>query len=84
MSKNNIDICDIAPSIEDILKENQWLKIEIKELKTLNEHLNKYIDNFRQNANIQNLYDNQQIYKLKQENQKLKEKIKYYVGDNKQ
>lgn len=71
MSKNNIDICDIAPSIEDILKENQWLKIE---LKILNENLNKYIDNFRQNSNIQYLHDNQQIYKLKQAIKVLKEK----------
>lgn len=76
------EIYDIAPSIEDILKENQWLKIEIKELKVLNEHLNKYIDNFRQNSDIQYLHDNQQIYKLKQAIKILKEFVTITKGKN--
>ena len=66
--------------LNELINRNLELKDKIKELEVLNENLNKYIDNFRQNANIQNLYDNQEIYKLKQAIKILKDKLKLDVS----
>ena len=66
----------MARDLNELINRNLELKDKIKELEVLNENLNKYIDNFRQNANIQNLYDNQEIYKLKQAIKILKDKLK--------
>lgn len=61
--------------LEQLEKENKELKDKIKEMEVLNENLNKYIDNFRQNANIQDLNRLQEIYKLEKALEKVCEKL---------